>query len=72
MVVPLGLVLLLSATMPVDVEEIVVAAVVGAVGALGEVFVAVAPVVLLDWSLQLVLFELVPIHVFGGYPTVDF
>ena len=43
----------------------------GTVGALGEVLVDVTAVVLLDWSLALVLFELVPIHVFGGHPIVD-
>ena len=62
----------LCATVPVDVEVVVVAAVVGTLGTLGEVFVDVTVVVLLDWSLELVLFELVPVHVFGGYPIIDF
>ena len=65
----------LCAAMLVDVEEVVVAAVVGALGAVGandEVFVDVTAVVLLDWSLELILFEPVPIHVFGGCPIVDF
>ena len=59
--------MLLFATMLDDVADVLVAKVVGALGAvgtLGEVFVAV--VVLLDMSLELVLSKLilVPIHVF--------
>ena len=44
----------------------------GAIGAIGEVFVVVTAVVLLDWSLEMVLVELVLIHVFGGHPAIDF
>ena len=44
----------LSATMPGDVEEVVVTEVVGALGAFGEVFELVTAAVLLVWLLGLV------------------
>ena len=64
-----------GAAMLVDVEEVMAAAVVDAldaVVAIGEVFVGVTAVVLLDWLLELVLVEHVVLHVFRGHPTIVF
>ena len=59
-----GATMLLHATMLVDVEEVVVAEVVGTVGALSNVFEVVTAAEVLVWSLELVF-------VHRGYPSKD-